>query len=205
MKLVVGLGNPGSQYERTRHNVGFMVVDRLARRHGLVGNRKRFNAMVADGTICGQKVMLMQPATFMNRSGQAVGQAVRYHQLAEQDLMLVVDDTALPTGTLRLRKQGSPGGHNGLADVARTLDTDAYPRLRVGIGLPRIGDQPISQVDYVLGRFSPEQLQSIEPALESACDTIETWLQRGIEIAMNQCNSRPAEDQTDDNDKPRTS
>ncbi len=202
MKLVVGLGNPGSQYERTRHNVGFMVVDRLAQRHRLVGNRQRFNATVGDGVIRGQKVMLMQPATFMNRSGQAVGQAVRYHQLAQEDLMLIVDDTALPIGTLRLRKQGSPGGHNGLADVARALDSDAYPRLRVGIGLPRIGQQPISQVDYVLGRFSSEQLQEIEPALERACDTIETWLDRGIDIAMNQCNSRPADDQADREDEP---
>jgi len=185
MKLIVGLGNPGPEYAKTRHNAGFMVVDRLARRMGLSGAKSKFHAGVLEGRRSGEKVVLMQPVTYMNRSGLAVGDAAQFYKLEPMDILIVVDDVALPCGRVRLRASGSPGGHNGLSDVARVLATDAYPRLRVGIDPP--GRAP--QKDYVLGRFSEAQLEALEPALDRACDAIECWSESGIEKAMSLYNA----------------
>jgi PTH1 family peptidyl-tRNA hydrolase len=190
MNLIVGLGNPGSEYATTRHNVGFMVVDRLARRHGLIGSRRQFNALTADGRIIDRRVVLMQPQTYMNRSGDSVGEAARFYKLDPIDLMIIVDDTALPIGALRLRPGGSPGGHNGLADIERVLGSGDYPRLRVGIGEPRIGEHRLPQKDYVLSDFTDEQKKELERALDRACDAVETWLRDGIDQAMTQYNRR---------------
>lgn len=186
MKLIVGLGNPGAEYEKTRHNVGFMVLDRLAQRHGLTGPRSRFHAGVLEGQIAGQRCILMQPTTYMNRSGLAVGEAVRFYKLEPADLMVVVDDIALPCGKIRLRAEGSAGGHNGLSDIERSLGTRAYPRLRFGIDAP--GRVP--QKNYVLSKFSPDQLDVVEPAIFEACDAIESWLKVGIEKTMTAFNAR---------------
>src|ERR1041385_4126537 len=147
MKLIVGLGNPGPEYANTRHNAGFMALDRLARKHGLWGAKTRFHAGVIEGSIAGQKVMLMQPMTYMNRSGLAVGEAARFHRLEPADVMVVVDDFALPLGSIRLRPSGSHGGHNGLADVQRALGTDGYPRLRIGVGAPEGDGPPVPQTE----------------------------------------------------------
>ena len=185
MKLIVGLGNPGPEYEATRHNAGFMVVDRLARRHGLTGPRMRFHAGVLEGPVAGHKCLLMQPTTYMNRSGLAVGEAAAFYKLAPADLLVVVDDVALPAGRIRLRGEGSAGGHNGLADIERALGTAAYPRLRIGIDPP--GRVP--QKDYVLGRFKPEQLLAIDTACDRACDCIESWIRDGIEKTMSLYNA----------------
>lgn len=205
MKLIVGLGNPGSEYAGTRHNVGFMVVDRLAQRHGLAGARTKFHAGVIEGAIASQRVLLMQPTTFMNRSGLAVGEAARFHKLEPADLMIVADDTALPLGAIRLRASGSPGGHNGLADVQRAMGTADYPRLRVGIGAPLINGRRIDQADYVLSRFGEEERGELARAIEKSCDAIETWLGRGIDIAMTNHNVRPepGEPTTEDAESPR--
>lgn len=181
MKLIVGLGNPGPQYARTRHNAGFLVVERLAARHGLGEGRVRFQSSVQEGDIAGQRCLLMRPMVYMNRSGQAVSEAVRFYKLPLDDLLIVVDDVALPCGRIRLRAQGSAGGHNGLADIERALGTPAYPRLRIGIDSP--GRVP--QVDYVLGRWSPQQWEQLEPALDRACDAIEAWIVHGINKAMS--------------------
>lgn len=195
MKLIVGLGNPGSEYAGTRHNVGFMVVERLARRHHLGGAKTKFHAGVLEGRVGGDRAMLMQPTTFMNRSGLAVGQAMAFYKLDPSDLMVVVDDTALPLGSIRMRAGGSAGGHNGLSDIERALGTAQYPRLRVGVGAPVIHDRRIRQADYVLGRFFEEEQADLERAIDSSCDAIETWTARGIDIAMTNHNTRPkAED-----------
>jgi peptidyl-tRNA hydrolase, PTH1 family len=196
MKLIVGLGNPGSEYASTRHNAGFMAVERLAQRHGMSGARNRFHAGVIEGSIAGQKVMLMQPMTYMNRSGLAVGEAARFHRLQPADILVVVDDLALSLGAVRLRGSGGPGGHNGLADVQRALGTEAYPRLRIGVGAPEIEGQRISQTDHVLGRFTDQQLEVLAPALDQAAAAVESWLSDGIELAMTRFNRKTTEEMT---------
>lgn len=186
MKLIVGLGNPGPEYAKTRHNAGFMVVDRLAVRYGLQGARTRFHAGVLEGPVAGRRAMLMQPMTYMNRSGRSVAEAARFYKLELSDVLVVVDDVALPVGRIRLRGEGSAGGHNGLTDIERALGSPAYPRLRIGIGSP--GRVP--QKDYVLGRFSPEQLDALEPAIEQACDCIASWVREGLEKTMSLFNAK---------------
>lgn len=193
MKLIVGLGNPGPEYANTRHNAGFLALERFARLHGLSGAKTRFHAGVIEGTVAGRGVMLMQPMTYMNRSGLAVGEAARFHRLEPADLMVVVDDFALPVGSIRIRGSGSHGGHNGLADVQRALGTDAYPRLRVGVGAPEVEGRRISQTEHVLGRFTDDQLAALSPVLDRSCDAIECWLADGLEAAMNRFNTRTTE------------
>lgn len=188
MKLIVGLGNPGSEYANTRHNAGFMAVQHLARKHGLAGAKTNFHAQVLEGLMGGHKAMLMQPMTYMNRSGLAVGEATRFYRLGPADVIVLVDDFALPLGTVRLRGSGGAGGHNGLADVQRALGTDVYPRLRIGVGSPQVNGQPIPHIDHVLGKFTDDQLHALQPALESAAQAVETWLTEGLEASMNRYN-----------------
>ncbi|NNF41671.1 MAG: aminoacyl-tRNA hydrolase [Phycisphaerales bacterium] len=189
MKLIVGLGNPGAEYADTRHNVGFDVLDRLARRWapGEVA-RSKFHGAVIDGRIDSERVMLLKPLTFMNRSGTAVAEATRFYKVdPAEDVLVIVDDVALPCGTIRIRAGGSAGGHNGLADIEMRLGTSQYTRLRIGIDPP--GRVP--QKDYVLGRFRPEQRDMIEPALEDAVHASETWAKSGTTEAMNRFNRKP--------------
>ncbi|MFP4222528.1 MAG: aminoacyl-tRNA hydrolase [Phycisphaeraceae bacterium] len=187
MRLIVGLGNPGQEYAKTRHNAGFMVLERLAQRYGLSGAKMRFRSGVLEGPIAGERCLLMQPTTYMNRSGQAVGEAVRFYKLEPgQDLLVVVDDAALPVGRIRLRGEGSAGGHNGLSDIERHLSTRAYPRLRVGIDPP---PPRVKQRDWVLGKFTPEQMDELEIALERACDAIESWIRDGLDKTMSLYNA----------------
>jgi PTH1 family peptidyl-tRNA hydrolase len=197
MKLIVGLGNPGRDYAGTRHNAGFMVVERIAERHGLAGAKGRFHASVIETTFGGEKTLLMEPTTYMNRSGQAVGEAARYHKLEPEQIMVVVDDTALPLGAIRIRPKGGAGSHNGLADIQRALGSDAYPRLRLGVGAPEINGQPVAQRDYVLGRFTEEQRQTLIPALDRAAEAAETWAAQGIDAAMNRYNAQPSAEADD--------
>jgi PTH1 family peptidyl-tRNA hydrolase len=189
MKLIVGLGNPGPQYAATRHNVGFMVVDRLMARHAVTGEKTKFHAQCVEANLKGERVLLLKPVTFMNRSGLAVGEAANFYKLPPMDVMVVVDDTALPVGALRLRAGGSAGGHNGLSDIQRALATSQYPRLRLGVGAPMIDGHPIPQADYVLGAFDDDQAALLRPALDRAVDAIETWLTEGLDIAMTRHNT----------------
>ncbi|MHC5023066.1 MAG: aminoacyl-tRNA hydrolase [Planctomycetota bacterium] len=188
MKIIAGLGNPGIEYDATRHNVGFAVVDRLARRLAPGASaRGRFHAATIDADLAGERLMLLRPTTFMNRSGLSVAEAVRFYKIdPAAGLLVIVDDVALPCGAIRLRARGSAGGHNGLTDIEQKLGTDDYPRLRIGIDSP--GNIP--QKDYVLGRFRPDQLELIEPALEEAVDAARCWVARGIIEAMNRFNRK---------------
>lgn len=199
MKLIVGLGNPGREYVATRHNVGFEVLDRFATRLGLISKesdfdrmaRANFEGLALDGpaTLSGgvqERVLLLKPMTFMNLSGRSVQAAKAFYQLSGTDLMIVLDDIALPCGKVRLRQAGSPGGHNGLRDIERALGTDAYPRLRVGIDPP---PPRVPQKDYVLGRFSEEQRKSLCPAIDRAGDALLDWMENGIVSAMNRFNA----------------
>jgi len=187
MKLVVGLGNPGAEYDRTRHNAGFMVIDRLIERHA-AGQpaRAKFHAAVTEAALPGSgKALLIKPTTYMNRSGLSVAEAVNFYKLdPAADLLVVVDDVALPVGAIRLRAAGGDGGHNGLGDICRVLASVDYARLRVGIDPPG----PVPQRDYVLRRFSPEQTEALGPALDRAADAAELWAREGAEAAMNQFN-----------------
>lgn len=185
MHLIVGLGNPGSEYARTRHNAGFMVLERLANRHGITGVKTRFSAGVLDGLVAGRRCLLAQPMTYMNRSGTTVSEAVNFYKLDITDIMIVVDEAALPVGTIRLRASGRAGGHNGLKDIELKLGTQDYPRLRIGVG----SETRASRKDFVLGRFTEDQLADLDPALDKACDAIECWLNDGIDKAMSLYNA----------------
>jgi len=198
MKLIVGLGNPGPQYAKTRHNAGFMVVDRLAEKHAKGAIPKaRFNAALIEfklpvRTPAGSgeaPVLLMKPTTFMNKSGQAVSEAIRFYKLDPMaDLLVIVDEVYLPLGQARLQPAGGTAGHNGMSDIHRVLATDKYPRIRLGVG-PK--PEFIDQADFVLGRFTDEESVTFAPALDRAVAACETWIARGLDAAMNACNAPP--------------
>ncbi len=188
MRLIVGLGNPGIEYDRTRHNAGFMALDRLAQRLRLDfanQSKTKFHSLLLDATVAGEKCLLMKPITYMNRSGLAVGEAATFYKIEPVDVLVIVDDVALPTGQLRLRGEGSAGGHNGLSDIERALGTTNYRRLRIGIDPPG----RIPQVDYVLGRFTTEQWAILDPALDRAVDCIHSWITDGLANAMTRFNA----------------
>jgi PTH1 family peptidyl-tRNA hydrolase len=203
MYLVVGLGNPGSQYAGTRHNVGWLVADELAAAVGWINKpadfdrqaRDRFKGLAMDGYISGQKVMILKPTTFMNLSGQSVQAAMAFHQVDRSQLMVLLDDLALPCGKIRIRPGGSSGGHNGLKDIERALAGQDYARLRLGIDAP---PPPMAGKDYVLGAFTTGQRQLLEPAVARACEAVITWIERGVEVAMNRYN-QSASDEAEDN------
>lgn len=182
MYLIVGLGNPGTRYTRNRHNVGARCVSRLAAAHGLEFSRRQKNARVARGTISDRPVLLAVPQTFMNESGRAVGPLAHFYQVPPERLLVVYDDLDLPPGTIRLRPEGSSGGHRGMRSVIEHLGTQNFPRLRIGIGRPPGQMDP---ADYVLQDFTPEEETAIEEAIERAIAAIQTWLTEGLEKAMS--------------------
>lgn len=183
--LVVGLGNPGARYDSTRHNIGFMAVEHLARRHRLSFKRSesRHRAAIATGSISGVSVALAMPVTFMNESGNAVIRMLRYYQIEPRDLLVICDDMDLPFGTGRLRPSGSAGGNNGLKSIIQSTGTDEFARLRLGIGRPRG-----TAIPHVLGRFPAEQEKLLPEVLDRASDAIEVALIDGVQEAMNRFN-----------------
>lgn len=196
MKLIVGLGNPGAEYTRTRHNAGFMVVDRLQARHasGAVA-KARFKSVTCEAMVSGEKCLFMKPTTFMNRSGEAVAEAIGFYKINPVDeLLVIVDDLYLATGAVRLRPGGGTGGHNGLTDIQRALGRDDYPRLRVGVGMLPSGGKPqhIDQADYVLSRFTGEEETLLAGAVDKAVSGVESWAGKGLAHAMNSVNASEA-------------
>lgn len=191
MKLVVGLGNPDPEYHRTRHNVGFDVVDELARRCGEpLAGASRFEARAASVFIGGEKVLLLEPQTYMNLSGRAVRKALDFYQLEPADLLVVCDDMNLETGRVRLKPAGSAGGQKGVADIIQKLGTQAFPRMRLGIGRP---PGRMSATDYVLSRFREAEREAIEDAIQRAADGVEIWVKEGLDAAMNAVNAPATE------------
>ncbi len=189
--LIVGLGNPGQAYERTRHNCGFLVVQAIASKRGWTWKRfPDLQGELAQGMIEGRKVFLLKPQTFMNLSGEAVRRCVEYYKVPLESLMVVSDDVALPLGTLRVRFKGSAGGHNGLKSVEASLGTEEYPRLRVGIGENR----PQELEDYVLGCFSEEEKKQIKEGIVQTVDILELWIKQGIAAAMQVANTTKKEE-----------
>jgi len=184
--LIVGLGNPGADYARTRHNMGFLVAERLAGRWRAAWNyEKKFNARLARSERGGVRALLCEPQTYMNASGEAVGAAVAFYRVALTRVVVVVDDADLPLGEIRLRPSGSSGGHHGLESVEQHLGTREYARLRIGIGR-QTGAREIT--GHVLGRFSSTEATLIDRVLDVASDQVETWLEAGIQKAMSQFN-----------------
>jgi PTH1 family peptidyl-tRNA hydrolase len=189
MKLIIGLGNPDRRYRQTRHNVGWEVVDRLGRRLGVAVDQEDGWAIVGSGTVGRRRVLLAKPQTYVNLSGTAVADLRRRHRVKLEDLVVVVDDLDLPLGRLRLRPGGSHGGHNGLRSIIDALGSDAFPRLRVGIGRPPEGMDP---AQFVLTPFTTEERAAMDPALERAAEAIETVVREGLQAAMNRFNAKPA-------------
>ena len=204
MKLIVGLGNPGREYAGTRHNVGFEVLDRLAVKIGLVSGatefdrvaRSNFDGLMLQGPVSlgggrQERFLLLKPLTFMNLSGKSVQAAKAFYQVPDEDMMVLLDDLALPCGKIRIRANGSSGGHNGLRDIERVLGTSNYARLRVGIDAK---PERLPQKDYVLGRFSEEQRQLVGPAIDRAAVAIVLWAEQGVVAAMNRFNAEAGGD-----------
>jgi PTH1 family peptidyl-tRNA hydrolase len=191
-KVVVGLGNPGSRYEKTRHNIGWLVLDRLAERSGAAGRAKaRDGAAAVRGRLGETEMVLVKPTTYMNLSGSAVRKVLARERAALEDVLIVVDDMALPFGRLRMRERGSAGGHNGLRSIIDELGTEAFARLRIGIGAPRRG-----AVEHVLGDFEHAEQRDLVVVLDAAADAVEEWARNGTTAAANRWNpwrlERPA-------------
>lgn len=185
--LIAGLGNPGKEYAYTRHNAGFMLADRLARNWGWSWRtEKKFFAEIAEGSVAGKSVVLCKPRTFMNNSGESVGALAGFHRIEPADVLVVVDDADLPLGTLRMRPEGSPGGHHGLESIEAHLGSRVYPRIRLGVARPDQGVRDIA--NHVLGRFSAEELVIWEKVLARSVEQAETWLNDGLARAMNRYN-----------------
>ena len=186
--IIVGLGNPGIQYARTRHNAGFMAVDALAKKYNVSVNRSKFKAFVGDTEISGKRVLLMKPQTFMNLSGEAVSEAARFYKLTPDRILVLSDDISLDVGKLRLRRKGSAGGHNGLKSIGELLGTDDYPRLKIGVG-----KKPHPEYDlaaWVLSNFNDAEIQSLRDADSTVIAGIEKVLCGDFDGAMQICNKK---------------
>ncbi|HET9014371.1 MAG TPA: aminoacyl-tRNA hydrolase [Thermomicrobiaceae bacterium] len=184
--MIAGLGNPGRKYAGTRHNIGFLVVDELARRLPRGENRRRFDSQLTETSTPGARVVLLKPETFMNLSGNAVSAAARWYRVPPERVLLVHDDMDLPFGQLRLRPGGSSGGHNGVTSVIQQLGTERIPRLRIGIGRPELG----TTISYVLNRFTRDEERALPDVVANAADAALSWERDGIEVAMNLYNRR---------------
>lgn len=188
MKVIVGLGNPGRQYHGTRHNVGFAVVDVLAKSPQATAYQTKFQSEIAELHEQAEKLLLVKPQTFMNLSGRAVQQIVDFYQLPVEDLLVVCDDINLPLGKLRVRAKGTHGGHNGLRDIQQHLATTEYSRLRIGVDSPQHDDA----IDHVLGKFRPAEREVIEDAVRLSAQAVIVWATRGINACMNEFNAGSA-------------
>ncbi|HNW59325.1 MAG TPA: aminoacyl-tRNA hydrolase [bacterium] len=184
--LIAGLGNPGAQYAHTRHNLGFMTADALASDLGGGFRKKNSAALIAETNYAGCDVIIAKPQLFMNRSGESIAPLVRYLNITLEELLVVVDDADLPLGKLRLRKQGSAGGHNGLKSIIAHLDANNFPRLRLGMGRP---DDPGAMIDHVLSDFSRGERPVVQESVQRAVGIIRDYIEYGIDQAMNRCNA----------------
>lgn len=188
MYIIAGLGNPTKKYEHTRHNIGFDVIDYLAEQYNISMNTKKFKGICGVGTIEGIKVLLLKPQTFMNLSGNSVGEAVDFYKLdPARELIIIYDDIDLDPGNLRIRKKGSAGGHNGMKDIIAHLGTQEFLRIRVGVGA-KIEGQDL--VNHVLGHFSGEDRKLVEDAVSNAADAVRLMVREQTDAAMNQYNKK---------------
>jgi PTH1 family peptidyl-tRNA hydrolase len=183
MFIIVGLGNPGKKYDGTRHNIGFEVVDYLAKLHGIEMKKLKFKGLYGEGRIAGEKVILLKPQTFMNLSGECVRDFVSYFDLPLENLVVIYDDVDTPVGSLRIRKKGSAGSHNGMKNIIYQLKADTFPRMRIGIGAPTF-----EIAAYVLGRFGSDEWPEVEDAAKRAAEAVPLLIEDGVDLAMNRYN-----------------
>lgn len=186
--LVVGLGNPGKEYEHTRHNVGFRAVELAAKAAGVKIDRLKFRALTRQTAIAGQKVLLVQPQTYMNASGAAVSALATYYKVKPERILVLFDDISLPVGRLRIRRDGSAGGHNGIKSIIQSLGTDQFPRIKIGVGAKPHPDYDLA--DWVLSKFSAQEEKALEPAIGWAAEAVEAVLKNGIEKAAAAYNGK---------------
>lgn len=181
--MIVGLGNPGSEYAKTRHNVGFMLIDKLAENLKVTVNKSKYKALIGEAQIGQEKVLLVKPQTFMNLSGEAVGSLARWYKLNATEIVVVYDDMDLPLGKLRIRSAGGSGGHNGMKSIISALGTEDFPRMRIGIG-----KNQFNSVNHVLGKFNAEEAEGIEVAIEQTLQAVQMWVRQDINASMNKYN-----------------
>ena len=194
MYIIVGLGNPGKKYENTRHNMGFIAVDLLAEKYGIKVDKIKFKALVGEGRIAGQKVLLVKPQTYMNLSGQSVMEVMNFYKQDLENLIVIYDDIDIPTVTIRLRKKGSAGTHNGMRNIVYLLQEDGFPRIRVGIG----SESKVDLIHYVTSGVTKKEKDLLEDALTRAADAAACIVEKGIEKAMNEYNIRPKKEEKND-------
>ena len=185
---IVGLGNPGRQYEETKHNVGFKVIDRLAEKYDIKVDKFKNKAFVGDGTIRNKRVLLVKPQTYMNLSGESVREIVNFYKIPQERFVVIFDDTSLPCGSVRIREKGSHGGHNGIRNIIDQMGTDQFYRIKVGIGEKPSG---WDLADYVLGKFNEDDLPAMDEGMDKAVKGVELMLSRGIAEAANRVNQKP--------------
>ena len=192
MIVIAGLGNPGTKYASTRHNVGFDVMDALANKFGIKLNKIKFKGLVGEGTWAGKKIVLIKPSTYMNLSGESIRPLMEFYKLKPEELFVVVDDVDIEFGTIRLKKKGSAGTHNGLKSIIFHLETEEFPRLKIGIGQR---PEHYDLADFVLSKFSKSERQIIDKAIIKAADAVDEFIVNGIDSAMNKYNIKtPAQD-----------
>ncbi|MFZ3591030.1 aminoacyl-tRNA hydrolase [Bacillus sp. DJP31] len=182
MKLIIGLGNPGRQYAQTRHNVGFIAVDELAHRHTISLDKEKFKGLFGTGVIHNEKVVLLKPLTYMNLSGESVRSLMDYYQISIDDIIVIYDDLDLPVGKIRLRTKGSAGGHNGMKSIIQHTGTQEFKRIRIGVDRPQNG---MKVPDYVLGKFSPEEIPDVVDSIKASADACEKWTNHTFLDVMN--------------------
>lgn len=187
MKIIVGLGNPGNEYAKTRHNVGFMLIDALAEHLNITLWKDKFNAQIAEGRIGAGKILLVKPQTYMNNSGEAVGPLMRWYKLEPEDIIVAHDDMDIPAGTIRIRKKGSSGGHNGIKSLISHIGSENFARVRLGIGRPLPG---WSVVKHVLAPFPAEDKAEVDKAIDYLIPAVECIVSDGLDIAMNKYNPK---------------
>ncbi len=187
MYIIAGLGNPGKQYESTRHNIGFISVDYLSAYFKINMNKLKFKAVYGEGTIAGEKVILIKPQTFMNLSGESLREIMSFYKVPVSNLIVIYDDVSLDTGRIRIRPQGSAGGHNGIKSIIYQLASDAFPRIKLGVGAP---PEHWDMADWVTGKFSDEEIKILSKSVEKLPDAIEEMIKKGPQSAMNRFNSK---------------
>ena len=184
--LIVGLGNPGKEYAATRHNIGFITLDRLAQQEHFDIKKIKFKSLVCDTVLAGKRCMMMKPSTFMNNSGEAVGECARFYKIPPEHILVIYDDINFDPGVMRIRKKGSDGGHNGMKSIIYHLNSNAFPRIRMGIGAKPHPEYDLA--DWVLSGFSENEKKALEPAIDNACDAIRQIVAGEIDTAMNRYN-----------------
>ncbi len=186
MYIIAGLGNPGREYVGTRHNIGFEAVDTVAAKYNIAIKKAKFNALYGEGTINGEKVILVKPQTYMNLSGESIREFKAWYKAEDSEIIIIYDDVSLPTGKLRIRQKGSAGGHNGVKNIIYQLKTDVFPRIKIGVGKPE--NEDFDMADYVLGKFGKKEVELLVPSAVAVAEAVGVIISQGVDAAMAKYN-----------------